>query len=239
MDMEPVLSAFGIDYYLVGAIARDIQLGPDAESTRKTQDVDIAVLINDEDRFYELKEALIATGKFDGHPHEAIKLYYKKAIEVDLLPFGEIESAKREIRLSKPKLLVLNMPGFLEAFPSVERIAITDGFTLNVCSIEGLIMLKLISNDDRPDRTKDIDDIEHFIGVYFELNDDEIYTDYFDVMDLYDTTNRDYLTLISARIIGRKMNVLLHASDLRDRIIEILMRRPTEQWMAMLDGLMD
>lgn len=237
--MEPVLSTFGIDYYLVGAVARDIQLGPDAESTRKTEDIDIAVLTNDEDRFYELKEALIATGKFESHPNEAINLYYKKAIEVGLLPFGEIESAKREIRLSKPKLFVLNMPGFMEAFSSVERIATTDGFMLNVCSIEGLIMLKLISNDDRPDRTKDIKGIEHFIGVYFELNDDEIYTGYFDVMDLYDTMNRDYLALISARIIGRKLNALLHASDLRDRVIGILKRRPTEQWIAMLDGLMD
>lgn len=237
--MEPVLSAFGIDYYLVGAVARDIQLGPGTESTRKTQDIDIAVLINDEDRYYELKEALVATGKFENHPQEAIKLCYQKAIEVDLLPFGEIESAQREIRLSKPKLFVLNMPGFLEAFPSVEQIAIADGFMLNVCSIEGLIMLKLISNDDRPDRTKDIHDIEHFISVYFNLNDDEIYADYFDVMDLYDTGNRDYLALIGARIIGRKMNVLLQTSDLRERVVGILNRRPTDLWIAMLDGLMD
>lgn len=223
--MEPILSAFGVDYYLVGAVARDIQLGADAESTRKTQDVDIAVLINDENRYYELKEALIATGKFDSHPNEAIKLYFKKAIEVDLLPFGEIESAEREIRLSKPKLFVLKMPGLREAFPSIERIAIADGFMLNVCSIEGLILLKLIANDDRPNRTKDIDDIEHLIAVYFGLNDEEVYTDYFDVMDLYDTGNRDYLKLIGARIIGRKMNALLHASDLKDRVIDILKRR--------------
>lgn len=93
-DMEAVFSIFNLEYYLVGAIARDIQLFSNIEATpaRKTKDVDVAVMIQDEEQFYAMKDALIATGDFQAHPTEAIKLIYMNSIELDLLPFGEIES---------------------------------------------------------------------------------------------------------------------------------------------------
>lgn len=60
-DMENVFTAFGIDYYLVGAVARDIHLSADlgAAAVRKTKDVDLAILVNDEGQFNQLKAALI------------------------------------------------------------------------------------------------------------------------------------------------------------------------------------
>ncbi|SEN29741.1 hypothetical protein SAMN05216436_11451 [bacterium A37T11] len=73
-DIEPVLVQFGIEYFLVGAVARDLQLGMGAESPRRTLDVDMAVLIDEEAKYYALKDALIATSKFRAHPKEAIKL---------------------------------------------------------------------------------------------------------------------------------------------------------------------
>lgn len=45
--MEAVFRAFEVDYYLVGAIARDISLSTQEslEAKRKTNDVDIAILL--------------------------------------------------------------------------------------------------------------------------------------------------------------------------------------------------
>lgn len=97
----------------------------------------------------------------------------------------------------------------------------SEDFTLNVCSLEGIILLKLISNDDKPGRSKDIADIEHIIQVYFELNDTDIYMDYGDVMDLYETQERNYMALISARVLGRKMRDVLYNSPLKERIVRI------------------
>ena len=101
-------------------------------------------------------------------------------------------------------------------------------------------MLKLIANNDNPSRTKDITDIEHFLEVYFELNQDEIYSSYMDVMDLYDTDMNEYLQLVSARIVGRKMKeMLIDADDTTEHMKIILTKRPVSTWQAMLDGMND
>jgi predicted nucleotidyltransferase len=134
-DMEDVFTAFGIDYYIVGAVARDIHLSaePDAAALRKTNDVDLAIMVDDEGQFNQLKAALIATGKFTAHAKETIKLFYHDAIEVDLLPFGKIEEQNRNVKLTDPSF-VLNMPGFLEVYPFAKDIKVTDNMSIKVCT---------------------------------------------------------------------------------------------------------
>jgi predicted nucleotidyltransferase len=240
-DMESIFTAFGIDYYVVGAVARDIHLSADlgAAAIRKTNDVDLAIMVNDEGQFNQLKTALIETGNFTAHTTETIKLFYQESIEVDLLPFGKIEEPNRNVKLTDPTS-VLNMPGFLEIYPFVDDIQVTDEMNIKVCTMEGIILLKLISNNDRPQRTKDITDIEHIIRVYFDLYSGDIYEEHFDTMDMYETGQSDYLQLVCSRVIGRKIQTLLAGSDkLRDRIKMILENRPTTWWQAILDGLND
>lgn len=62
--LEIVLRRLGIDFYIVGAVARDIQLSinPAFSAGRKTKDVDVAILVADEDQFYTVKQGLLATG---------------------------------------------------------------------------------------------------------------------------------------------------------------------------------
>ena len=240
--MQMVLGEFDVDYFLVGAVARDIGLSASEafKALRKTNDVDIAILLDSEDRFYAIKEALLTTGEFKESAHKAIKLIYKEVIEVDLLPFGEIENEERELQLSRHSLLVMDMSGFKEVYPFVEMLQLAKDLSLNVCPLEGLVILKLIANDDNPSRTKDISDIEHLLKVYFELNSNEIYTHYMEVMDKYDTNINEYLQLVSARVIGRKMKtILLHEIATTEKIKLILDKRPVASWQAMLAGLND
>jgi predicted nucleotidyltransferase len=81
----------------------------------------------------------------------------------------------------------MDVPGFREVFPSADKIEIDNGTRLKICSLEGLVLLKLIANDDNPQRVKDLTDIDHIITVYFDLYDTLIYEEYMDVMDEYDT----------------------------------------------------
>jgi predicted nucleotidyltransferase len=234
-DLEQVLSAFDIDCYLVGAIARDYWLSADEDSVskRKTDDVDIAVMINDAGQYAQVRQALFDTGKFTPHPNEAITVFYEQAIEIDLLPFGGIEGDDRIITFTEPSLFVIHMPGFAEIYPYALNIGLSD-------ELEGIILLKLISNDDRPQRTHDIEDIEHILKVYFDLFSDVVYNEHFDTMSLYDTKERAYIPLVCARVVGRKIKeILAGAPALKARMITILQKRPTALWVAMLDGLTD
>jgi|GEM_PF-6110842 len=53
-----VAGRLGIDFFLVGALARDLRLYENSSlaSKRMTKDVDIAILLASEDQFYEVKE---------------------------------------------------------------------------------------------------------------------------------------------------------------------------------------
>lgn len=240
--METVFRKYKVDYYLVGAIARDISLSTQEGfgARRKTNDVDIAILLDNEKEFYAIKEALVATNLFEESNYKAIKLIYKAAIEIDLLPFGEIENEARQLLLSRHSLLVMDMKGFKEVYPFTQTIKVAEGLSLNVCSLEGLVILKLIANNDNPERTKDITDIEHFMEVYFDLKTDQIYNDYMDVMDLYNTEQNNFLKVVSARIIGRKMKEILEGTDpTLQHLKSILSKRPVDTWIAMLEGLSD
>lgn len=239
--MGNVFQKFGVAYYLVGAMARDFWLSTheDYVSKRRTKDIDIAVLLNDEEQFYTIKEALIATNTFQ-KGNEDIKLIYENAIEVDLLPFGDIETEDRRLQLHRNAFLSMNMSGFKEVYPFVETIIISEEVTLDVCPIEGLVILKLVAHDNDFSRTKDISDIEHFIRIYFDINTDEIYSDYMDIMEIYDTNTGEYLQLVSARVIGRKMkNILTGHYTTTEHIKTILNKRPIATWQAMLDGIND
>ncbi len=240
--MENVFREFEVDFFLVGALARDIRLSAHENFTakRRTNDVDIAILLDAEEKFYAIKAALVKTGYFVESAYKAIKLIYKDSIELDLLPFGEIENEERQLLLSRHTLLVMDMSGFKEVYPFVENLRVAEGLSLNVCTMEGLVMLKLIANYDNPTRTKDITDIEHFLEVYFEMNSNEIYTEYMEVMDLYNTAILKYLPLVSARVVGRKMKTMLKGiADTTDYLKTILSKRSVATWQAMLDGLND
>lgn len=240
-DLQAVFSKFDIDFYLVGAIARDIHLSSNEQLTslRGTKDVDLAISISDGGQYNKVKAALVDTNLFEAHKTETIKLIYKSSIEVDLLPFGEIEQPNRSVSLTDPTF-VLNMPGFTEIYPFVRNFEIGNGQVIKVCNMEGIILLKLIANNDRPQRTKYITDIEHIIQSYFELYSDDIYIQHYHIMELYDTNDVDYIPLVCARLIGQKMRIMLENSpELAKRIIAILAKRETARWQAMLDGMND
>lgn len=239
-EMEEVFKQFSIDYYIVGALARDIYIETKKrdKAIRKTNDVDIAVYLNNEEKYNELMEALVATGSFKRDEKEIIKLYHKSGLEVDLIPFGEIENKQREVKLTTPKAFTLQMPGFLETFPFTESV-VSGKLTLKTCPVEGLVMLKLISWDDRPQRTHDLTDIENIIEAYFDWNADEIYEQHNDIFDQYDhVATVLWEKLIAAHIIGRKMRLLGAGSPyLLKRVRGILAKRGNPEWKALLNGL--
>lgn len=232
--------AIGIDFYLAGAVARDYHLSKDSsyEPSRKTEDIDIAVMVATEEEFILLKQQLLATGFFEEH-QEPIKLIYKSSIELDLLPFGDIEDAG-VTTLMHPKAFTMDMPGFMLLNEHTENAAWSNNINVRVCSIEGIVLLKLIANNDKPQRTKDLIDIQQIIKLYFDVYSDDVYEMHFDVMELYDTNDRDYKQKICAHVIGRKLKTILSKDpQLLQRITSILQQDKDAFWSELLKGLLE
>lgn len=90
--LEAELVAQGIDFYLIGAIARDVWLTAlhNIEPNRITRDLDLAVLLTDQEQYQQLRDRLIGTGRFVARRDNAYTLLFEDGRPVDLLPFGAL-----------------------------------------------------------------------------------------------------------------------------------------------------
>ncbi len=215
--LEEVFTANDIKYYLVGANARDVQLyKAGIKPTRSTADIDFAVMVPDFGIYDTLFEELCERGF--RKTNESYRLIYAKTNTVlDLMPYGEIEQDytinfdERDISLS--------VLGFKEVGEHAEDISINDaGFSLPTSPVVGLIILKLISWNDKQNRVKDLEDISLLINSGWDFYEDEAYEHHLDLFD------DDFeMTKAAARIIGRKMKPILDANEkLHKTIMAIL-----------------
>ncbi|MEL6864734.1 MAG: hypothetical protein AAFP19_09950 [Bacteroidota bacterium] len=211
----PIFNELEIAYFVVGAFARDIALlarGYDEQPIRKTNDLDLAVMVANFEEFEHLK-ARINSSSVDFTPHtsEPYRILFKKKYELDLLPFGQIEDEKGDVTLIAKKTVVLNMPGFSNAYFAVETVETDQGFNLKVSSLPGIVLLKLIAWNDRPaERRKDIEDISYIIKNLYLLEIEQIANEDSDILDLLEEFDPELFTYaVAARYLGRKIRLML------------------------------
>lgn len=221
--IERACEQIGIEFFLVGAVARDISMALHGlEVPRVTRDLDLAVLIPEEDDYQHLKEILLAQGDFAEVRTMPFTLKYAGETDVDLLPFGGME-VNSHVSLNRGEAVVrLAVNGFAEVYKhGTYKVTLDDQYTFRVCDLPGMVLLKLIAYDDRPEhRVKDLTDIAFIIKNYEEIIGDELFDTHFDLLE-----GEISLELISARILGRHIRPMLDASpELRERVIDILNR---------------
>lgn len=71
--LERSLNQLNIDFYLIGALARQVWYEKGNMSFRTTKDVDYAVLVNNEDEYQRIRAYLIDTEKL--HHIEVMHLF--------------------------------------------------------------------------------------------------------------------------------------------------------------------
>jgi predicted nucleotidyltransferase len=84
--LERGLDKFGIDFYLVGAVARNVWMTGinNIAPRRTTGDIDFAVLINDNGVYEALKTYLILTEGFQPYKGNEYVLIWKENLEVHI-----------------------------------------------------------------------------------------------------------------------------------------------------------
>ena len=98
-----------------------------------------------------------------------------------------------------------------------------DNQAFRVCTLAGIVLLKIIAFDDRTEhRPKDIIDIGAILRHYFDIVEDDIYENH---NNLFSDDEFDII-LAAARVIGRQMAPILALSDaFRQRIDRIIDRQ--------------
>jgi predicted nucleotidyltransferase len=213
--LEEAFRKLDIDYYLIGAIARDIWYARGKKNFRKTKDVDFAVLVGNKAAYEEVRQFLKDHKNFQDTKGNAFVMLTPAGVQVDILPFGEIE-IDDGVSLEGAGLTNIKVNGFMEVYKSgTEEVSMLTGHVFKVATLPAIVLLKLIAFDDRPEkRLKDARDIANIINLYFDLQADLIYTEHSDVfLTSEEELNKVSLQEIAAMVIGREIKKVIDKND--------------------------
>lgn len=195
-----------IDYFVVGAMARDILLSGvlGLETGRATRDVDLGIVVQGWAHFEAVKASLIASGYFIPDERKAQRLYHRPTSKgasypLDLIPFGGVERHAKVIAWPPDGSVVMSVAGFDEALSAAVLVEVAPDFVVHVASLPGLAILKLLAYTDRGliDR-RDATDFATMLHLYGSINEDRLYGE---DIQLLEKTNYD-LVLSGARLLG-------------------------------------
>lgn len=222
--LDSVCNELGIEYYLIGAQARNFHLLESGiEPSRGTKDIDFAVMLPEMESYDKMKNLLKSKGFRE--VKEPYRLIHDQSNTViDLLPFGEIEeegTVKFTDRITE--LSVIGMKEVNEHTIAVDF----EEITIKVSPLEGIVILKLISYSEKPERRKDLDDISEILTNYFDINDTRFYEEHMDVLD--ELQDEDFIILAGARLMGRDMKKILSVSEKLSKQIETIINNELQE----------
>lgn len=143
-------------FVVAGATARDILMWHvhGIRPVRATRDVDVAVCAVSWPFHERLVDALVATGQFTRAPKQQQKLLFDNGTrgfrtELDLVPFGPLETPPGEIAWPPAGEFVLNVLGFQEAVDTAQPVSVDARTVVPVASLPALALLKLLAWKDR------------------------------------------------------------------------------------------
>lgn len=216
---ERALKELDIDFYLIGALARDTWFAQKGIRALGTKDIDWAVAVSEESQFKKLKEFLIKNEGFTDSSSNEFVLFDKKGQQIDLLPFGAMEIEGNKF-VDSTGVARTDITGFQEVYDgAVEDVNFEGKYTFKVSSLPGIVILKLIAFDDRPEiRSKDIQDIGIILNHYFTIETETIYSKHTDLFE-----EESDLQSLAARVLGREMQPILNQNPLlKARLLSIL-----------------
>ena len=218
--LEGYFSESGIQFYVIGATARDIlMLLHNEKSGRATQDLDIAIAVPDWERYQEVEKGILEIEGFSKDNSQQQRFRYLDTFPLDIVPFGDVMQQDDKIFWPPDEQIAMSVLGFNEVAGATQTVEIDRDISIQIASLTGVFLLKLVAWSERNEEgNKDADDIGFIINNYYSINEDRILKDH---QDLYKDENFDTNTA-GARLIGRDLNEILSNKDSKDKICSIL-----------------
>lgn len=215
--IDEVMRELSIPYYLIGASAIALELLKNGiKPSRGTKDIDFAIMISSMQEFESIITALEVRGF---NKVTAPWTFYSDEFDVviDLLPFGEIEE-KHAVNFNE-RFTDLHVLGFKEVMEEAVKVEIEEKI-VNIPSLPGMVILKLIAWSDRPEeRGDDLNDILKIIEHYYDLEWDDIVNTHHDTLDKDPFDQK----IIAAEVLGRNSRMYLDKSEaISERVLNVL-----------------
>jgi predicted nucleotidyltransferase len=222
LAVQAAASSLPVEYFVVGAFARDVVLGlcygiPTGEATR---DVDFGLMLNDWAQFDALRSRLLGGGDFTEARNMPHRLRFRGTLVLDLVPFGGIERAPGEIAWPPEFSTVMSTVGFREAYARTLSVTVDGKTAIPFALPLALALLKLIAWSERGTDTnrKDARDLALILRTYLQAgNESRLYSEHADMLDDPDFD----LDRAGARMLGRDLQAMLNGA-LLTRIRELV-----------------
>lgn len=212
-----------VRFYLIGATARDIIMSLHNEkSSRATHDLDIAIAISDWSQFDFVEKGILQMENFTKDLNQKQRFIYKDLFVLDIVPYGDIMEQDDKIFWPPDETIAMSVLGFSEVQKSVRKVTVDNSFEIEIASLEGIFLLKLIAWNDRHKKgNKDADDMGFIINNYLSVYMDEALEMHYEI---FEDENFDTRTA-GAKLLGKHISALLHDHEnTLNQLVEILNR---------------
>jgi len=221
-SIQNILGDKAYDFLLIGATARDLIMEGqyDIGIDRKTLDIDFAIYIPEWEAYDGIMSMLVASGDFTATKLKH-RVLYKGDIEVDIVPFGDIQDENGEYDWPPDFMNSMNVAGFVEINENgVIFQSDNNALTVKVAPIHGICIMKIFAWEDRKYKdNKDGRDLGFIIANYVELKQDIMYESHQDIIEADDFD----IILSGARVLGRDMHDIISGNKIAlDKIKQIV-----------------
>lgn len=212
----------GLSFYVIGATARDIIMALHGKrSGRATLDLDIAVSLSSWERFEEVQVKLLQHPDIQKDHHQVQRFLYKKILRFDIVPFGNIKQKDDKVYWPPDETVAMSVLGFEETKDDTLVVKIDKEFEIEVASLRGIFLLKLIAWRDRNQlHNRDADDLAFIIENYLAINQERAAKDHYEEIYL----NSDFnFKSAGSRLLGMDVSGLIpKRSNVYRKIEELL-----------------
>ena len=211
-ELNDFFSSFKMDFYVIGATARDIilsnlhNLAPD----RKTIDLDIAIAISDWNQFETIEKKLPEKKGFVKSKEQKQRFIYKNVYIIDILPFGDIAKSDGNIYFPPDETIAMSVLGFPEMADATINVEIDNEFIVKIASLPGLFLLKLVAWKDRHlSSSKDAYDMALILINYLNINIERVVEEHY---ELYESDEFDQV-IAGAQLMAKDIKLLVQKNE--------------------------
>lgn len=211
-ELIPIFQKLEIKFFVIGATARDIIMELHGEkSGRRTQDIDIAIAVDKWEEFSTIEKEIIQLPDFKKDTKQQQRFLYLDDFQVDIVPYGGITTADDKIFWPPDQSFAMTVLGFEEAEKDLVRVKIDDTLEIDIVSLAGIFLLKLVAWRDRHHKgNKDADDMGFILQNYLNIHEERAAMEHYEeVYEIGDFTT----TKAGAALLGIDINNLLTKNE--------------------------